>query len=76
FACRQAFPPLQGLATWSLDAKGEIVLADAGGKPLAVFAGQPGGTYEAKAPGGRLWRLEAAPRPQPAAAIGAKPSTP
>ena len=29
FACRQAFPALLDLATWSLDDKGEIVLADA-----------------------------------------------
>ncbi len=60
FACRQAFPPLQALATWSLDDKGDIVLADAAGKALAVFVGQSGGPFEARAPGGKTWRLQAA----------------
>ncbi len=71
FACRQAFPALLDLATWSLDDKGEIVLADAAGKPLAVFAGQPGGGFEAKAAGGRVWRLEAVDHPRPVSMFNA-----
>ena len=63
FACRQAFPPLQGLSAWSLDDKGDIVLSDAGGKAIVTFAGQPGGPYEAKTASGALWRLQAKPRP-------------
>ncbi|MGH6986500.1 MAG: AprI/Inh family metalloprotease inhibitor [Caulobacteraceae bacterium] len=74
FACRQAFPPLQSLAAWRTDEKGDIVLADAGGKALAVFIGQPGGDFEAKAPDGKLWRLESAhktPKPTPSSPVGA-----
>ena len=70
FACRQAFPPLKALAAWSLDDKGDIVLADAAGKPLAVFVGQAGGPFEAKAPGGKTWRLQAAPRERPVSLFG------
>ncbi len=71
FACRQAFPPLQTLAIWNLDDKGDIVLADAAGKPLAVFAGQPGGPLEAKIAGGRVWRLQAVPDDRSAVKPGA-----
>jgi hypothetical protein len=58
-ACRRAFPPLKTVAAWAPDDKGGIVLSDAQAKPIIVFPGQQGGPYEAKAPDGRTWRLEA-----------------
>jgi hypothetical protein len=58
-ACRRAFPPLKSLAAWAPDDKGGIVFSDAQAKPIIVFPGQQGGPYEAKAPDGRTWRLEA-----------------
>ncbi len=62
-ACRRAFPPLRGVAAWSLDDKGDIVLADAKAQPIVTFPAQakdpPGkGPYETKAPDGHTWRLE------------------
>lgn len=58
-ACRRAFPPLKTVAAWAPDDKGGIVFSDAQAKPIIVFPGQTGGPYEAKAPDGRTWRLEA-----------------
>ena len=62
-ACRRAFPPLRAVASWSLDDKGGIVLADARAQPIVTFPAQakeaPGkGPFEAKAPDGHTWRLE------------------
>jgi hypothetical protein len=57
-ACRQAFPPLKGVAAWAMDDKGGIVLSDANAQPIVTFAAPPRGPYEAKAPDGRTWRLE------------------
>jgi len=62
-ACRLAFPPLRAVASWSLDDKGGIVLADAKAQPIVIFPAQakeaPGkGPFETKAPDGHTWRLE------------------
>jgi len=57
-ACRLAFPPLQTVAAWTLDAKGGIVLADAKARPIVTFPAQTDGATETKAPDGRTWRLE------------------
>jgi hypothetical protein len=57
-ACRRAFPPLQTVAAWAVDEKGGIVLSDAQAKPIIVFPEEEGGSYQAKAPDGRTWRLE------------------
>ncbi len=67
-ACRRAFPPLKGVAAWSLDERGDIVLADAKAQPIVTFPAQakdpqskgatPKGPYETKAPDGHTWRLE------------------
>ena len=57
-ACRRAFPPLRSVAAWALDDKGGIVLSDAARRPIIVFPEMAGGPYEAKAPDGRIWRLE------------------
>jgi len=77
-ACRRAFPALKSVAAWALDDKGGIVLTDANAQTIVIFpAAAAGGSYEAKSPDGRTWRLEplkseAAP-PSPAAAT-AKPA--
>lgn len=62
-ACRRAFPPLRAVAAWSLDEKGDIVLADAKAQPIVTFPAQAKeaqakGPYETKAPDGHTWRLE------------------
>jgi hypothetical protein len=57
-ACRRAFPPLRSVASWALDGRGGIVLADAHAQPIVTFPAQARGPYEAKAPDGRTWRLE------------------
>ena len=57
-ACRRAFPPLRAVASWALDGRGGIVLADANAQPIVTFPAQAKGPYEAKAPDGRTWRLE------------------
>jgi hypothetical protein len=57
-ACRRAFPPLRTVASWTLDERGGIVLADANAQPIVIFPAQNKGHYEAKAPDGRTWRLE------------------
>jgi hypothetical protein len=62
-ACRRAFPPLMSVASWSLDDKGDIVLADAKAQPIVTFPAQAKeapakGPYETKAPDGHTWRLE------------------
>jgi hypothetical protein len=62
-ACRRAFPPLMTVAAWSLDDRGDIVLADAKAQPIVTFPAQAKeaqakGPYETKAPDGHTWRLE------------------
>lgn len=57
-ACRRAFPALKLVASWAMDGKGAIVLSDAHAKPIVTFPAQAKGTYEAKSPDGRTWRLE------------------
>jgi len=57
-ACRRAFPPLRAVASWALDGRGGIVLADGNAQPIVTFPAQARGPYEAKAPDGRTWRLE------------------
>ena len=60
-ACRRAFPPLREVAAWSLDDKGDLVLADAKAQPIVTFPAkqaQTKGPYETKAPDGHTWRLE------------------
>jgi hypothetical protein len=62
-ACRRAFPPLRAVASWSLDDKGDLVLADAKAQPIVTFPAQAKeaqskGPYETKAPDGHTWRLE------------------
>lgn len=57
-ACRRAFPALQTLAGWTLDAKGGIVLADAHAQPIVTFPAQTGAPFETRAPDGHTWRLE------------------
>jgi hypothetical protein len=62
-ACRRAFPPLREVASWSLDDKGDIVLANAKAQPIVTFPAQAReaqgkGPYETKAPDGHTWRLE------------------
>ena len=62
-ACRRAFPPLMSVASWSLDDKGDIVLADAKAQPIVTFPAlakeaPAKGPYETKAPDGHTWRLE------------------
>lgn len=62
-ACRRAFPPLKAVAAWSLDDKGDIVLADAKAQPIVTFPAQAKeapakGPFETKAPDGHTWRLE------------------
>jgi hypothetical protein len=57
-ACRRAFPPLRTVASWTLDERGGIVLADANAQPIVTFPAQNKGPYEAKAPDGHTWRLE------------------
>jgi hypothetical protein len=62
-ACRRAFPPLKAVAAWSLDDKGDIVLADAKAQPIVTFPtqakeAQGKGPFETKAPDGHTWRLE------------------
>ena len=46
------------MASWTLDVRGGIVLADANAQPIVTFPAQAKGPYEAKAPDGRTWRLE------------------
>lgn len=62
-ACRRAFPPLKAVAAWSLDPRGDLVLADAKAQPIVTFPAQaretPGkGPFETRAPDGKTWRLE------------------
>ncbi len=62
-ACRRAFPPLKAVAAWSLNDKGDIVLADAKAQPIVTFPAQAKeapakGPFETKAPDGHTWRLE------------------
>lgn len=58
-ACRRAFPALRSVAAWALDDKGGIVLTDANAQTIVTFpAAAAGGSYEAKSPDGRTWRLE------------------
>jgi hypothetical protein len=57
-ACRLAFPPLQTVAAWAVDDKGGIVLNDAQAKPIIAFPQGADGSFEAKAPDGRTWRLD------------------
>jgi hypothetical protein len=62
-ACRRAFPPLKAVASWSLNDKGDIVLADAKAQPIVSFPAQAKetpakGPFETKAPDGHTWRLE------------------
>jgi hypothetical protein len=62
-ACRRAFPPLRAVAAWSLDDRGDLVLADAKAQPIVTFPAQAKeaqakGPYETKAPDGHTWRLE------------------
>ena len=62
-ACRRAFPPLREVAAWSLNDKGDIVLADAKAQPIVTFPAQAKeaqgkGPFETKAPDGHTWRLE------------------
>ena len=57
-ACRRAFPPLRDVASWTLDGRGGLVLADANAQPIVTFPTQNKGPFEAKAPDGRTWRLE------------------
>ncbi|HTX51265.1 MAG TPA: AprI/Inh family metalloprotease inhibitor [Caulobacteraceae bacterium] len=73
-ACRRAFPALRSVAAWALDDKGGIVLTDANAQTIVTFpAAAAGGSYEAKSPDGRTWRLEplksdaAPPSPAPPA---------
>ena len=61
-ACRRAFPPLEGVVAWTQDDKGGLILSDAQAKPVIVFPEEAGGSYEAKAPDGRTWRLEPLPQ--------------
>ena len=67
--CRRAFPPLRDVASWTLDDRGGIVLADANAQPIVTFPSRNKGPIEAKAPDGRTWRLEPVKgeRAQPAA---------
>ncbi|HZZ90196.1 MAG TPA: AprI/Inh family metalloprotease inhibitor [Caulobacteraceae bacterium] len=64
-ACRRAFPPLASVAAWAFDDKGGIVLSDARAQPIVTFPVQGAGPYEAKAPDGRMWRLEPVRSPPP-----------
>ena len=57
-ACREAFPPLKGVAAWAVNDKGAIVLSDAQAHPIIVFPQADGAPFEAKAPDGSTWRLE------------------
>ena len=62
-ACRRAFPPLRAVAAWSLDDRGNLVLADAKAQPIVTFPAQAKdapakGPFETKAPDGKTWRLE------------------
>jgi len=68
-ACRRAFPPLKDLSAWSTDGQGGILLVNAAKAPIVTFTPQAGGAYEAKAPDGKIWRLDPA---RPAAALTAR----
>ena len=57
-ACRRAFPPLKAVAAWTLDDKGGLVLSDTNAQPIVTFPNEARGHYEAKAPDGRVWRLD------------------
>jgi hypothetical protein len=73
-ACRRAFPALRAVAAWAIDEKGGIVLTDAHAAPIITFPAQAaGGSYEAKSPDGRTWRLEPL-KPDGAPAGGPPPS--
>jgi hypothetical protein len=77
-ACRRAFPALRAVAAWSLDDKGDIVLADAKAQPIVTFPAQAKeqpakGPYETKAPDGHTWRLELVKAADPDAPIKTAP---
>ncbi|MEO8927686.1 MAG: AprI/Inh family metalloprotease inhibitor [Caulobacteraceae bacterium] len=66
-ACHLAFPPLKDLSVWSTDPHGAPIFSDATHGHAVAFIGPVGGPFQAAAPDGKAWRLEAAPpRPVPA----------
>lgn len=80
-ACRRAFPPLRAVAAWSLDDRGDLVLADAKAQPIVTFPAQAKdapakGPFETKAPDGKTWRLELVKSASPDEPVKTAPATP
>ncbi len=70
-ACRRAFPALKEVSTWSFDADGTIVLSDPLQRRILAFRAGPLRSYEARAPDGKVWRIEPAVlAPSAAATLG------